>query len=396
MDRLSSSQYVPPAPITDLSQWFLREDIAFLNHGSFGATPRSVMEEQDRWRKKLEAEPIELLGRREPELVAAAKVPLGEFLHMKPADFGLLTNATEGVNAVLYSLDFKPGDELLTTTHVYNAVRMAMRHTAARHGATYREIDIRTPVQSAAQIARQIISALTDRTRLLVIDHITSPTALIFPAEEIAAACAARGIEILIDGAHAPGMIDLNVPAIGATYYTGNLHKWCCAAKGCAFLWVNPRCSADIHPCIVSHLYGQRLSEEFSWQGTRDISAWLSLPAALRFMESLGWEKVRQHNHALALWAHEILAARWKVTPLTPVTGELFGATATIPLPPPLANMSDEQGKFLQQSLYDREKIEVPFIRWQEVWHIRISCQVYNRPADYQRLGEAIEARASA
>ena len=394
--RLSPQDFTPPAPLAKdlLSQWLLRPDIAFLNHGSFGATPRSVMEEQDQWRRRIEAEPIELLGRREPELIAAAKLPLSELLHMRPQDFGLVTNATEGINAVLNSLHFNPGDELLTTTHVYNAVRQAMRHTALRHGATYREIDVPTPVQSRSEIAQHILDQLSDLTRLLVIDHITSPTALIFPIEEIIAGCKARGVEVMVDGAHAPGMIDLDVPRTGATYYAGNLHKWACAAKGCAFVWIAPHRAADIHPCVVSHLYGQSLSDEFSWQGTRDISAWLALPAALQFMSNLGWERVRAHNHALAVWAHKMLCERFQVPPMSPFDGHLLGATATVALPGRLASMTDDQGKALQQSLYTEDRIEVPLIRWQDTWHLRVSCQVYNHPADYHRLADAIEARA--
>jgi len=195
----------------------LKPGVAFLNHGSFGAVPRTVFAEQDRLRRAIEAEPIELLGRRNAEQVEAAKRPVGERLGMDNADFGLVTNATEGVNAVLYSLKFGPGDELLTTSHVYNAVRQAMRHAAARGGATYREVDVRTPIGDAAEITRAVVAGLNDRTRLLVIDHVTSPTGLVFPLEEIIRACAARNVEVLVDGAHAPGMLDLNVPATGAT-----------------------------------------------------------------------------------------------------------------------------------------------------------------------------------
>ncbi len=370
----------------------LKEGISFLNHGSFGGVPRVVFEEQERWRRRIEAEPIELLGRRQPELIEVAKRPVGTWLGMRTEDFGLVTNASEGINAVLYSLRFSPGDELLTTTHVYNAVRMAMRHTAARHDATYREIDIPTPVGGRADIAGPVIAALNERTKLVVIDHITSPTGLIFPVEEIAAACASRGIEVLIDGAHAPGMIDLDVPATGATYYAGNLHKWVCAPKGCAFLWVASRRRADVHPCVVSHNYGKSLAEEFGWQGTRDASAWLAMPTALAFMSDLGWERVRTHNHALAVWAQAMLVERFNVAPVSPLDGSLIGATATVPLPAPLANMTDEQGAALQQSLYSRDGVEVPLFRWQETWHLRVSCQVYNEPADYERLARAVIA----
>jgi isopenicillin-N epimerase len=387
----------PPAPLgEDLrSQWMLHEDVIFLNHGSFGAVPRSVLAEQDRWRRRLEAEPIEILGRRQAELIAAAKEPLGAFLHMRPQDFGLVTNATEGINAVLGSLRFSAGDELLTTNHVYNAVRQAMRHVAGRQAAGYREIPVATPVESAEQIAQTIIDGISDRTRLLVIDHITSPTGLVFPVEAIAAACAARGVELLVDGAHAPGMIDLNVPACGATYYAGNLHKWSCAPKGCAFLWVAPHRQADIHPCVISHMYGQGLAAEFGWQGTRDASSWLTIPAALRFMGELGWQRIRQHNHALAVWAHAMLCERFGVAPLSPLDGSLLGATATVRLPQPLAAMTDDQAKALQQSLYTDHRIEIPLFNWQGAQHLRVSCQVYNRPVDYHRLADVISAVAA-
>jgi isopenicillin-N epimerase len=386
----------PPEPFLPnlRDRWMLKEGIAFLNHGSFGATPRVVFEEQDRWRRRLEAEPVELLGRRQSELVEAAKRPVGGLLRMATADFGLVTNATEGINAVLHSLAFEPGDDLVTTTHVYNAVRQAMEHTAARHGAVYRELDVPTPIRDPEQIARAIVSKLTDRSRLLVIDHVTSPTGLIFPVEAIVAACAGRGVDVLIDGAHAPGMLDLDVPAIGAAYYAGNLHKWCCAPKGCGFLWVAPRLQKQIHPCIVSHNYGQGIAAEFGWQGTRDGSAWLTLPAALAFMADLGWERVRRYDHDLAVWAHATLCERFGVEPLTPLDGSLLGSTATVLLPPPLAAMNDADAKALQQSLYTEDGIEIPLFPWQGKWHLRVSCQAYNVPAEYQRLAQVILRRA--
>jgi isopenicillin-N epimerase len=328
-------------------------------------------------------------------LIAVVKEPLGELLHMRPQDFGLVTNATEGINAVLQSLRFSMGDELLTTNHVYNAVRQAMRHVAARHDARYREIQLATPLESAEQITQTIIDGIGDRTRLLVIDHITSPTGLVFPVEPIASACAARGVELLVDGAHAPGMIDLNIPATGATYYAGNLHKWSCAPKGCAFLWVAPHRQADIHPCVISHMYGQGLAAEFGWQGTRDASAWLTIPAALRFMNDLGWEHIRRHNHALAVWAHSMLCERFGVAPLSPIDGSLLGATATVRLPLPLAHTTDEEAKALQQSLYTDHRIEVPLMAWQGAQHLRVSCQVYNRADDYHRMADVISAVAA-
>jgi isopenicillin-N epimerase len=372
----------------------LQPDVTFLNHGSFGALPRAVFDEQERWRRRIEAEPIELLGRRHPEMIEAAKRPLAELVRARPEEIGLVTNATEGVNAVLGSVRLRAGDELLTTTHVYNAVRMAMRSAAGRAGATYREVDVRTPVTHARQIVEAIGGALSDRRRLLVIDHVTSPTGLVFPVAEVAAACASRGVDVLVDGAHAPGMLDLDLPALGVAWYAGNLHKWTCAPKGCGFVWARPDRAAELHPTVISHNFGQGLAKEFNWQGTRDTSAWLTIPAALAFMSALGWERVRRHNHALATWAHRMLVDRFGVEPVSPLDGSLLGATATVRLPGRLASLDEAQTAALQQDLYTTDRIEVPLVPWQGTLHLRVSCQVYNRPEDYHRLADVVMRRA--
>jgi isopenicillin-N epimerase len=396
MDRQTDAFPAPPEPLApDLrSQWMLRPDVTFLNHGSFGAVPRVVFEEQERWRRRIEAEPVELLGRRHPEMIEAAKRPLAGLVGARPEEIGLVTNATEGINAVLGSLRLQPGDELLTTTHVYNAVRMAMRAAAGRAGATYREVDVRTPVTGARQIVETIVDRISDRTRLVVIDHVTSPTGLVFPVARIAAACADRGVDVLVDGAHAPGMLDLNLPALGATWYAGNLHKWTCAPKGCGFVWARPDRAGELHPTVISHNFGQGLAAEFNWQGTRDTSAWLTIPTALEFMSALGWERVRRHNHDLATWAHRMLVERFGVEPVTPLDGSLLGATATVRLPGRLASLDEKQTADLQQDLYTTDRIEVPLVPWQGALHLRVSCQVYNRPEDYHRLADVILRRA--
>ncbi len=299
--RLAAS---PPVPLRAglQPQWLLDDRIAFLNHGSFGAVPRCVLEEQTEWRRRIEAEPVEILARQLPELLAKARRPIGAWLGMEDSDFGFVTNATEGINAVLRSLELHEGDELLTTTHVYNAVRQAMRFVAGRAGASYRELDIPLPVNEPGEIRDAVLAALTPRTRLLVIDHITSPTALVFPIDPIVAACAERGVEVLIDGAHGPGMVPLNVAAIGAAYYAGNLHKWACGPKGSAFLWVRRDRQKATHPLVVSHFLDEGFTREFNWQGTRDVSAWLSVPRALEFFADLGWDRVMDHNQQLAVW----------------------------------------------------------------------------------------------
>ena len=370
----------------------LEPGVDFLNHGSFGAVPRVVFDEQTEWRRRIEAAPVEVIARRRLELIDAAKEPVGQWLGMRPDDFGLVTNATEGVNAVLHSLRFETGDELLTTTHVYNAVRQAMKFTCARSGAGYREVDVPLPVRSADAIVDALVSGLSDRTRLLVVDHVTSPTALIFPVERIVAECARRGVDVLIDGAHAPGMIPLDVQRLGAAYYAGNLHKWAFAPRGAAFLWVRPDKQSQIHPAVVSHHFGEGFSREFSWQGTRELSAWFAVPRALEFARSLGLETIREHNHALAVWAHRMLRERLGIDQsLSPLDGSLLGSMAAVPLNGPFVGLDERQAELLQQRLYSEQRLEVPLMRFGGRVLLRVSCQVYNEPRQYERVARVIE-----
>lgn len=384
----------PPSPLRPSlrGEWLLDDGITFLNHGSFGAVPRRVLEVQADWRRRIEAEPVELLARQGPELLGVAKRAVGGWLGMREEDFGFVTNATEGVNAVLRSLDLQPGDELLTTTHVYNAVRQTMRYVAQRTGAAWREVDVPVPVASPGRVVEAIISALRPATRLVILDHVTSPTALVFPVESVATACAQRGIDVLVDGAHAPGMLPLDVPKVGAAYYAGNLHKWTCAPKGSGFLWVRPDRQAGIHPLVISHPFGEGLAPEFAWQGTRDYSAWLSIPAGIEFMAELGWDRVRAYNHALAVWANRMLCARWGVEPLSPADGSMLGSMCTVPLPSPLGSLTDEQFRRLQQRLYSQHRVEAPIVLWAGRSFVRPCCQVYNTPEEYDRLANAVEA----
>ena len=386
----------PPPPIGAnlAAEWMLEPGVAFLNHGSFGAAPRVVFDAQTEWRRRIEASPVELLGRRCAALLGDAKAAIGGLLGMRPDDFGLVTNATEGANAVLRSMDLSSSDELVATTHVYNAVRQATRYAASRAGARYREIDVPLPARSAAAIADAVLAALGDRTRLLVIDHVTSPTALVFPVREIAAGCAARGVDLLVDGAHAPGMLEFDVPALGAAYYAGNLHKWCCAPKGCGFLWARLDRQPAVHPAVISHHLGEGFAREFDWQGTRDVTAWLTAPAAIEFMAKLGWERVRAHNHALAAWAHGLLCARFGVESVSPPDGSLLGSMATVRLPAALQSMTEAQGTALQQRMYSEHRIEVPIVPWSGQWFLRVSCQAYNAAAEYERLADAVSVEA--
>jgi isopenicillin-N epimerase len=385
----------PPEPIrADVrSLWMLDETIDFLNHGSFGARLRAVHGAQIRWREQMEARPIEFLDRRGRDLLAEAKEVVGGFLGMRHEDFGFTSNATDGVNAVLRSLRFQPGDELLTTNHVYEAVRRAMRHLAERAGATMIEVDIPLPVHSPDGIVDAIERAISPRTRLVVIDHITSPTAVVYPIEAIISCCAARRVDVLVDGAHAPGMVELNVERLGAAYYAGNLHKWVGAPPGAGFLWVRADRQADIHPTVLSLRLGDGFANEFSWQGTRDVSSWLAAPDAIRAMDNLSgpgsWPRVMQHNHDLAVWVQTMLSEAWRVAPSTPGDGSMLGSMVSLALPEG-ARRRFESREALQARLFDDHRIEVFVLDWQGRWLIRPCCQVYNTPEQYRRLATAV------
>ena len=386
------SKTMPPLPLRPglVSQWMLKQGITFLNHGSFGAVPRAVFEVQQGWRERIEAEPIELMARQGEKLVEEAKRTVGETFGMQSSDFGFVTNATEGVNAVLRSLKLSPGDELLTTTHVYHAVRQTMKQVARLAGATCREVDIPLPVQSGQQIAELVLGALSAHTRLLVIDHVTSPTALIFPVEQIVRGCREKGVAVLIDGAHAPGMLQLHVENLDADYYAANLHKWTCAPKGTAFVWVAARHQPSVHPLVISHHLDQGMAKEFSWQGTRDFSAWWTAPAAIAFIQELGWDNVMQHNHQMATWAQQMLVERWGVGPICPLDGSLLGSMATVVLPGRLAQLDGKDAIDFQQQLYSEFALELPVVRFANQTMIRVSCHVYNTVADYERLAGKI------
>jgi isopenicillin-N epimerase len=382
----------PPPPLRpDLrGQWMLKPGTFFLNHGSFGALPRVVFDAQNAWRQRIEAEPVEMIGRRMNDFLDAAKIPIGKQFGMNPADFGFVTNATDGINAVLRSLSLSPGDELLTTNHVYHAIRQAMKLIARQVGATCREISIPTPVKSSDEIRDIVLNAISTKTKLLVIDHVTSPTALVFPLKQIVTGCREKGVEVLADGAHAPGMLPLDVQDIGATYYAANLHKWICAPKGTAFLWVSQDRQSRIHPTVISHFLDEGFTKEFAWQGTRDFSSWLSTPTALDFLNDLGFEKVMSHNHQLATWAQQLLSKAWDTQPLSPLDGSLLGSMATVPLPATLNQLQGPAVQALQQQLYTEFQIETPLVNWAGQQMLRVSCQLYNQPHEYEHVAATI------
>lgn len=392
---------LPSKPNRFRRLWGLKPGTVFLNHGSFGACPKPVLELQTKLRHELEAEPVQFLWRRYEERLEPARRALAKFLGAASRDLVFITNATTGVNAVLRSLRLNRGDELLTTSLDYNACRNVLNEVVQRTGAKLVVAEIPFPLQSANEITAAILQAVTKRTRLALLDHVTSNTAIIMPLREIIQALEARGVETLVDGAHAPGMLPLNLRKLQPTYYTANLHKWVCAPKGAAFLYVREDKQNAIQPAVISHGNNRTrpgftpFQDRFDWAGTFDPTAWLCVPEAIRWMGQLlpgGWHELRERNHQLVVEARKFLCERFEVEP--PCPEELLGSMATIPLPPRFQNRK-ASGKIdrEQLALYDRFGIEVPLSRFgtpTQRW-LRVSAQIYNSPADYEYLKFALE-----
>ncbi len=366
------------------SLWRLDPGVRFLNHGSYGATPLEVLAEQQRWRDRMEAQPVRFMASEYPAAVRTAARQAADFLGTSSERFAFVENATSGVNAILRSLRFEPGERIVTTSHVYGAVRQALRHVASTTGAEVIEADVPTPVVSPEAVFDAIDGCLNARTKLVVVDHIASPSALIFPVREIAALCAERRIHCLVDGAHAPGQIDLNVDEIDADWYVGNFHKWLCAPKGAGFLVAADSNLPPLHPPVISHFYGQGLTAEFDWIGTRDPSSWLSVPSALNFHKKLGGGDMRRRNHALVLEALRSVARELDVVPSGP--DQMFGAMATFVLPR-LVAPTFENAVRIHDLLLQQHAIEVPLIPFGDRLWMRLSVHAYNDVSDYAGLG---------
>jgi len=379
--------------------WLLDPTITFLNHGSFGAAPKVVLAKQNELRTQLEREPVRFMVRELEPLLDEARAVLAAFVGADPAAIAFVPNATAGVNAVLRSLDLDRHDELLVTTHEYNASRNALEYVAGIAGAKVVAIDVTFPIRSPDEIVERVIAAVTDRTRLLLIDHVTSQTGLIFPIEKVIAELNRRGIDTLVDGAHAPGMFPLNLDTLGAAYYTGNLHKWVCAPKGAAFLYVRENRRLGIRPVVISHGANatrtdrSRFHLEFDWPGTFDPTAILSVPTALQFLASLvegGWPEVMRRNHELALRARDLLCNRLGIE--HPAPDDMLGSMAAVPLAEGKPYVPTLYGDPLQDALFEHN-IEVPIHPWphQPKRVLRVSAQLYNEIGDYEKLADALE-----
>jgi isopenicillin-N epimerase len=382
--------------------WPLDPKIVFLNHGSFGSCPLPVLEFQRALRDRMERQPVQFLVRDLEPMLDQARGALAQFVGAQSENLVFVPNATSGVNTVLRSLTFAPGDELLVTDHEYNACRNALEFAASRAGAKVVVACLPFPFQSAGQMVEAIANKVTPRTRLALIDHVTSQTGVILPIEQIVSELAAHGVDTLIDGAHGPGMVPLHLEQLGAAYYTGNCHKWICAPKTAGFLHVRPDRQQFIHPLSISHGFmsprtdRSRFLIEFGWTGTLDHSACLSVPEALRFMGELapgGWAEIMARNRTLALEGRKILCQTLEIAP--PCPEEYIGSMASVPLPD--AREAERSSSPLysdpwQDQLLARHGIEVPIIPWPAFPKrlLRISAQWYNSRVQCQLLADAL------
>jgi isopenicillin-N epimerase len=372
--------------------WLLDPTMTFLNHGSFGACPLPVLAAQQQWRERMERQPLQFLGRELEGLLDTARSELAAFVGADPNDLAFIPNATTGINAVLRSLQFRPGDELLTTNHEYNACRNALNYVAECSDVRVIVAEVPFPLSTSDQVVTAVLEQVSPRTRLVLLDHVTSQTGLVFPIAQLVQELTDRRIDTLVDGAHAPGMVALDLQALGASYYAGNCHKWLCAPKGAAFLYVQRDRQPQIRPLTISHGANDprhersRFRLEFDWMGTDDPTPYLCVPEAIRWLGSLlpsGWSQLMAHNHQLAIAARHCLAQALD-QPL-PCPDDMIGSLAVLPLP-------DGDWQALQQALWEEYRIEVPIIPWLIPGRrqIRISAQIYNQPGQYEYLAKAL------
>lgn len=377
--------------MNNLRRHFLLDPhITFLNHGSFGATPRPVFRACQAWQRELERQPVEFLGRRFTGLMSEARAALGAYLGAAPENLVYVTNATVGVNIVARSLNLGPGDEVLATDHEYGACDRAWRFLAGRRGFTYINQPIPAPIPSPQYMLDMLWRGVTSKTRVIFLSHITSPTAITFPVDQICARARQAGILTVVDGAHAPGQIPLALDTLGADFYTGNLHKWLCAPKGAGFLYARPQAQALLEPLVVSWGWQSETPgaspfiDQHEWIGTRDIAAFLSVPAAIQFQKEHAWEDVSESCHRLLSDFRAQMATVTKQDALHPDSPAFYRQMSAFALP------AHTDLPTLKARLYDDHRIEVPLIAWNGRKLMRVSVQGYNTRRDLNRLLRAL------
>jgi isopenicillin-N epimerase len=371
--------------LPDASDWTLDPGLAYLNHGGFGATPRTVLADQQAWRDALERNPVGFLVHRLPELLDEVRAEVAAFLAADVAGLVFVDNATTGMQTVIAQTRLAAGDEVVTTDHCYPAVLAQLRQAVAAAGAVLRIAPVPLPASSRATVAEAVLSRLSKSTRLVVVDHVASCSGLVFPVEEIAAECRRQGVPVLVDGAHAAGQLPVDLGMLGADFWTGNMHKWVCAPKASAVLHVAPLWRETLRPLVASHGVGDGYLASFAWTGTHDPSAMLAVPAALAFFRQAGWEAVRQHNNELACHGADLIARRIGTSPPDP--SGLAAAMRLVRLPVPL---SEADARALEHRLLTERGVVVP-VTCHDGWQwLRVSAQLYNTLSDYERLADAL------
>lgn len=368
--------------------FYLEEGMDFLNNGSFGACPKQVLENQNEWRLRMESQLIRFFMRELPIAMRDSARMLGDFIGAQQENIAFVENATSGANTVIRSLmpSLNKGDVLLTTSHCYGAVLSTLRYACDCTGAELVIAEVPFPIESKQQVVEILQPLLTEKVKLLTIDHVTSTTGLIFPIEEMIVLCKERGVPIFVDGAHAPGMLPLELEKLDADWYTGNCHKWMFAPKGCAFLWTHPDKQLVTHPTVISHLYQGGYIPEFDFVGTKDYTPFLTLPAAIEYFNAIGYEKLYKHNNTLVLKMRDYLCTEWEVQP--PAPSDMIGYLATMPCPVAI-EPSVSNAKVVHDYLWDNHRIEIPVMYFNNELFWRISAQIFNNENDYRRLCEA-------
>ena len=368
-------------------QFLLDPSVTYLNHGSFGACPKPVFDVYQQFQRELEWQPVEFLGRQHDTLITGAKVALGKFLNADKDDLVFVPNATLGLNTIIRSLKLEPGDEILTTNHEYGALNNTWAFVCQKTGAKYINYPMPLPVTTHEAFVEDFWKGVTPKTKVIYISHITSPTALIFPVKEIVRRAREAGILSIVDGAHVPGQIPLDLTDIDADFYSGNLHKWLCAPKGCAFFHARKDKQDMVEPLVISHGWTDpSFVIKNQWQGTRDISAFLSVPAAIKFFEDNNWDQVRATCHELAREARKQISAMAGVEPVSPDSTEWFSQMVMCPIP------AGSDVNEIKKRLWDEFKIEIPQIDWNGWKAVRVSFQAYNTSNDLETLLSGLQA----
>lgn len=382
--------------------WNLDPNIAFLNHGSYGSVPNRVLAKSFEIQNRIERNPVAFLSRELPNELSKVRSQVSQWLNTDPNGLAFLSNATTGVGAVLTSLELNAGDEIVFHNHGYGWVRQGLENLARSRRIIVREAQIPFPPKTKNDVLLAFEKVITHKTKLVICDHITSPTALIFPVKEIVELAHNSKVPVLVDGAHAPGFLELDLNSIDADFYTGNFHKWLCAPRGSAFLFVQPQWRNKIKPQSLSyqggvthHHYDQSFTGYFDWNGTNQFASWLTIPEAIQFHEELGWERIFKQRKTLLKEAQSYLTHELSLTENDDLDSDFLGAMITLPWRTNHPTVDIHLARALTQELFANFQIEIPFVCFQQKLFFRLSAQIYNRWDEIEKLNRALKSYIS-